>query len=127
MCPNHTLSTILMEQTNCPFLFLNCKRKVIDDGNSLQKVQVRCTGRINKRGRFEVSVKSGGTRGVVYSHVKETDIDILFVVCTNGWLFEIPKEKITQSSTINLFNEKSKFSCSKEDYSQFLVSFDFST
>ena len=99
---------------------------IIDKGNYLQKVQVRCTGRVNKRGRYEVSVKScGGTCGTVYSRVKETDIDILFVVCTNGWLFEIPKEKITQNSTINLFNEKSKFSCSKEDYSQFLVSFDF--
>ena len=56
---------------------------------------------------------------------KTADIDILFVVCTNGWLFEIPKEKITQKTTINLYTEKSKFSCSSEDYSQFLVSFDF--
>ena len=99
---------------------------IVDDGKSLKKVQVKCTGRRNKRGRYEVAVKScGGTKGAVYNHVKDTDIDILFVVCTNGWLFEIPKEKITQRSTINLYTEKSKFSCSKEDYSQFFVSFDF--
>lgn len=98
---------------------------IVDDGNKLKKVQVKCTGRINKYGRYEVAVKScGGTKGTVYSRVKDTNIDILFVVCTNGWLFEIPKEKVTQRSTINLYPEKSKFGCSsKEDYSQFLVSF----
>ena len=99
---------------------------IVDDGESLRKVQVKCTGRVNKHGRYEVAVRScGGTKGTPYSYVKDTNIDTLFVVCTNGWLFEIPKEKITQKTTINLYTEKSKFSCSNEDYSQFLVSFDF--
>lgn len=98
---------------------------IIDNGESLKKVQVRCTGHINKYGRYEVSVKSsGGTKGCTYSHVKDTDIDILFVVCTNGWMFEIPKNVITQSSSITLYNEKSKYSNS-EDYSKYMVHLKF--
>lgn len=98
---------------------------IVDDGISLKKVQVRCTGHVNKYGRYEVSVKSsGGTNGSVYSHVKDTNIDILFVVCTNGWLFEIPKDNITQSSSISLYNEKSK-SGINTDYSKYMVQYEF--
>ena len=99
-----------------------------DDGNKLNKVQVRCTGCLNNYGGYSVSVRScGGTKGKSYSHVKDTNIDILFVVCVNGWMFEIPKEMITQSSTINLYKEKSKYSKTCTDYSKYLVQVTFSS
>lgn len=100
---------------------------IVDDGQKLNKVQVRCTGQSNGFGGYHVSVRScGGTKGTSYSHVKNTDIDFLFVVCTNGWMFEIPKKEITQSSTISLYDRKSKYSSNTTtDYSQYLVSFTF--
>lgn len=89
---------------------------IIDDGGVLKKVQVRCTGYITKHGRYSVSVKScGGTNGGIYGHVIDSDIDILFVVCVNGWMFEIPKDAIKQRSTINLDDTNT-------EYSQYLVS-----
>lgn len=99
---------------------------IIDDGETLKKVQVRCTGQSNYYGGYNVSVRScGGTKGTSYSHIKDTNIDILFVVCTNGWMFEIPKNEIVQSSSINLYSKKSKYSNTKTDYSKYMVNFVF--
>ena len=99
---------------------------IVDDGEHLKKVQVRCTGQMNSYGGYSVSVRScGGTKGVAYSHVKDTNIDILFVVCTNGWMFEIPKEQIVQLASINLYSKKSKYSSNKIDYSKYMVNFSF--
>lgn len=98
---------------------------IIDDGNTLKKVQVRCTGAMTKYGSYTVSLRScGGTNGSVYSYFIDTNVDILFVVCTNGWLFEIPKENITQRSSINVNKVKPKFSTS-EDYSKYMVQYEF--
>lgn len=98
---------------------------IVDDGITLKKVQVRCTGAKTKYGSYAVSLRScGGTNGSVYSYFIDTNVDILFVVCTNGWLFEIPKEKVTKRSSINVNNKKPKFSLS-EDYSKYMVRYGF--
>lgn len=98
---------------------------IVDDGITLKKVQVRCTGAKTKYGSYTVSLRScGGTNGSVYSYFIDTNVDILFVVCTNGWLFEIPKEKVTKRSSINVINKKPKFSLS-EDYSKYMVRYGF--
>lgn len=98
---------------------------IIDDGLKLQKVQVKCTGFVNKYGRYEVPLRScGGTKGRVYKYVKDSDVDILFVVCTNGWLFAIPKEEIYQKTAINLCNKEYDQRPRETDYSKYLVSFD---
>lgn len=97
---------------------------IIDDGSALKKVQVKCTGNVNKYGVYHCSVKnSGGTDGKIYSYVKDTNIDILFVVCTNGWMFEIPKERLTQKTRISLRDFTSPYSHSG-DYSDCLVHMD---
>lgn len=91
---------------------------IVDKNNLLQKVQVKCTGYQVDSGAYSCLLKScGGTNGTVYKRLIDTDVDILFVVCTNGWLFEIPKKEISQRSTLSVKNTGSK-------YSKYLVSLD---
>ena len=95
---------------------------IIVDNGTLKRVQVKCTGCLDNYGRYSVSLRScGGTNGSVYKRVIDTDIDILFVVCTNGWLFEIPKSVITQKNTISLYNEPSEMNDSYKYLVQFTV------
>lgn len=97
---------------------------IVDKGNTLYKVQVKCTQQQNKYGSFIVSLNScGGTKGKVYKHLINTDIDILFVVCTNGNMFEIPKQDIHQTYSINL--SLNKESCFTNNMSKYLVNFNF--
>lgn len=92
---------------------------IIDDGNKLQKVQVKFCNSISDYGAYQVSVRScGGTSGKVYKRIIDTNVDIVFVVCSNGQMFEIPKQKITQRNTICL-NE------SNTNFSKYLVNFEF--
>lgn len=75
---------------------------IVDDGTSLKKVQVKSTSQ-TKDGRYLVSLKScGGTKGAIYKTVKDTDIDLLFVLCSNKDAYVIPKEAITQCSALTL-------------------------
>lgn len=75
---------------------------VVDDGVSLKKVQVKATSQID-RGEYVVSLRScGGTKGVAYKNVKDTDIDLLFVLCSNMDAYLIPKDVLTQSSELKL-------------------------
>lgn len=95
---------------------------IIDDGIKLQKVQVKCTGYLNEHGAYSVSLRScGGTKGTVYKTIKDTDIDILFVFCTNGWMFEIPKKDITCRNSLSLSIKDSPFTKSMLKY---LVTFE---
>lgn len=75
---------------------------IVDDGISLKKVQVKATSQM-KGGEYVVSLKSsGGTKGTIYKTVKDTDIDLLFVLCANKSAYLIPKEVITQRSALTL-------------------------
>lgn len=75
---------------------------VIDDGVSLKKVQVKATSQID-RGEYVVSLSScGWTKGTAYKNVKDTDIDLLFVLCSNLDAYLIPKDVLTQSSELKL-------------------------
>lgn len=97
---------------------------VIDDEERLQKVQVKCTGSLDEYGIYHVSLKSsGGTKGKLYKRVKDTKIDRVFVVCTNGWMFDIPMSAITQKSVLPLCDRKTN--PTGEDYSKYLAAFSF--
>ena len=77
---------------------------IVDKGDKLQKVQVKCTGCLDEYGRYAVSLRScGGTNGAVYQYLQDTNVDVVFVVCTNGWMFEIPKKDITSRSTLHVY------------------------
>ena len=76
---------------------------VVDINGSLKKVQCKATEQKSKYGTTVVTLKScGGTKGTVYKTVKNTDIDLLFVVNMEEEKWLIPIEDITQSSTMNL-------------------------
>ena len=77
---------------------------IVDKGDKLQRVQVKCTGCLDEYGRYSVSLRScGGTNGAVYKYLQDTNVDIVFVVCTNGWMFEIPKKDITQRNVLHVY------------------------
>lgn len=96
---------------------------IVDKGNTLYKVQVKCTGTVNKYGIYRAPLRScGGTNGHVYKFVKDTNIDLLFIVCTNGNMFEIPKEEITCNYEIPLSLKDSPWS---KNMSKYLVNFEF--
>ena len=98
---------------------------IVDDGKQLQKVQVKFTNNRpkNKLSCYEVALKScGGTKGTTYKTVKDTNIDILFVVCGDCTMYEIPKQIIKNTSTITLRKSKPKNAHDYDiDYSQFIV------
>ena len=55
---------------------------IVDKGDKLQKVQVKCTGCLDEYGRYAVSLRScGGTNGAVYQYLQDTNVDVVFVVC----------------------------------------------
>lgn len=75
---------------------------IIDDG-VLKKVQVKATGQRTPQGYTTVSVSSsGGTKGERYKTVKDTNVDILFVVTELMELYEVPKSAIMASCSMNL-------------------------
>lgn len=96
---------------------------IVDKDNKLYKVQVKCTSVVNKYGIYKASLRScGGTNGGIYKFVKDTDIDLLFVVCTNGNMFEIPKEELTSAYEVPLSLKDSPWS---KNMSKYLVNFEF--
>ena len=75
---------------------------IVDDGTNLKKVQVKATSQM-KGEEYVVSLKScGGTKGAIYKTVKYTNIDLLFVLCANKDAYLIPKDVITQCSSLTL-------------------------
>lgn len=76
---------------------------IVDDGVSLKKVQVKATSQVDDKGEYAVSLRStGGTRGTAYKNVLDTNIDLLFVLCSNSDAYLIPKEALTQKSELKL-------------------------
>ena len=83
---------------------------IVDNGKKLLKVQVKATGQRSEYGYTIVNVaSSGGTSGKVYKTVKDTDIDILFVVTEKQELYEIPIEEVTTEKTLNLGPDRQCF------------------
>lgn len=95
---------------------------IVDNGIKLQKVQVKFTNYIPAKypDCYEVSLRScGGTKGTVYKTIKNTNVDIVFIVCGDCTLYEIPKDFISNSSSLTL--RKNKNGDSNMGYSQFIV------
>ena len=83
---------------------------VVDINGKLRKVQVKGTSFKTKYGVYQVSLKSsGGTKGTIYKTIKDTDIDLTFVACGDGQMYLIPKDKINNTSTLNLGNEYQEY------------------
>ena len=82
---------------------------VVDIEGTLKKVQVKFTC-YKKGAGYQVSLKSsGGTKGVIYKTLINTDVDLLFVVCSDKTLYEIPLTDITNTSSLNLGEGKQRY------------------
>ena len=76
---------------------------VVEKENTFYSVQVKATGCKTKYKNYQVALKScGGTKGLKYKTVIETNVDLLFIVTAEGEMYLIPKKNIKNYSTITL-------------------------
>lgn len=76
---------------------------LIDKDNKIKSVQVKYTSCKTKYGNYQVALKScGGTKGNTYKTVIDTNVDYLFVVTKETDMYMIPREIISNRSTLNL-------------------------
>lgn len=77
---------------------------VIDDGNTLKRVQIKTTKFKSQRGDYMVQLRNtGGSSGKsVIRLFDNKKSDILFVVTRDGDKYEIPTSLIKTKTTINL-------------------------
>lgn len=83
---------------------------LIDKDNKIESVQVKYTSCKTKYGNYQVALKScGGTKGDTYKTVIDTNVDYLFVVTKETDMYMIPKEIISNRSTLNLCDKYKKY------------------
>jgi len=86
---------------------------IADDGEKLLKVQCKSTQQIiNKdKGIYTVELSScGGTKGVRYKTIKDTNVDLVFVLCSDNTMYLIPKDKIVNVRGIRLYKHSEDIS-----------------
>lgn len=83
---------------------------IVDKDNIMERIQVKSTGCVTKYGNYQVALKScGGTKGLTYKTVVETNIDKIFIVDQLKNMFLIPRNEIDNKSTINLCEKYNKY------------------
>ena len=83
---------------------------LVDKNDKIEKIQVKATACKTKYNSYQVPLKScGGTKGKTYKTVIDTNIDKVFVVTDKLDLYEIPRNMITNKTTLNLCNKYDKF------------------
>ena len=83
---------------------------VVEKDNKLYRVQVKGTSFKTKFGDYQVALKScGGTKGIFYKTVKDTNVELLFVVTADNDLYLIPINDITNTYTLNLGKEYNRY------------------
>lgn len=76
---------------------------IVDKNGKLLKVQVKATGQRTPYGYSIASVSSsGGISNEIYKTVKDTEVDILFVVTELMELYEIPIEEVKSARSFSL-------------------------
>ena len=80
---------------------------IVDKDDKLLKVQVKFTG-TKENERYIVKLMTNG-RNKNYGTVKDSSVDILFVVTSNKDTYLIPKEVITQVSNVRLTDMYDKY------------------
>ena len=86
---------------------------VVEKDKILQRVQVKATGCIGKGGNYQVALKScGGTRGTTYKTILETNIDLVFILTAKKEIYLIPKDRISNVSTLSLCDKYKKYKVS---------------
>ncbi len=83
---------------------------VVDMNNKLYRVQVKGTKCRTSYNVFQANLRSlGGTKGYVYKTLKDTDIDLVFIVTAELNAYLIPKSIITNSNSINLGDKYNEY------------------
>lgn len=83
---------------------------IVDKDNVLKKIQVKSTSCKTKYNIYQVSLKScGGTKGITYKTVIDTNIDEIFILTNNLDIYIIPINKIQNRGTINLCDKYQKY------------------
>ena len=63
-----------------------------------------------KYGNYQVALKScGGTKGVTYKTVVDTNVDYLFIATDQLDMYLIPVEEVRNKSTLNLCDKYKKY------------------
>lgn len=76
---------------------------IVDKNDTLKKVQIKSTSCKTKYNNYQVSLKScGGTKGITYKTVIDTNVDELFILTSNLDIYIIPINVIKNRGTINL-------------------------
>ena len=83
---------------------------IIDKDNKVERVQVKSYSCIDKKGKYQVALKScGGTKGKTYKTFKDTNVEYLFIFLENMEMYLIPKEIIYNNSTITICEKYRKY------------------
>ena len=83
---------------------------IVDKDNILKRVQVKATSCKTKYNKYQVALKScGGTKGITYKTLIETNIDEVFILTDAMDIFIIPIQEIKNKSTLNLSKKYEKF------------------
>lgn len=76
----------------------------------LKQIKKKTTSYKTKYNKYQVALKScGGTKGVTYKTLIETNIDEVFILTDAMDIFIIPIQEIKNKSTLNLCKKYEKF------------------
>lgn len=88
---------------------------VVDENETIKKVQIKSTACKTRYGKYQVALKScGGTKGKTYKTVVDTKVDELFIVTDNLDIYIIPINEINNKSTLNLCEKYEKYKISRK-------------
>lgn len=83
---------------------------IVDNNNTLKRVQVKSTACKTKYGNYQVALKScGGTKGKTYKTIIETNIDKLFILTEDLKKYILSIEEINNKSTLNICKKYEKY------------------
>lgn len=76
---------------------------IVDDGKSLQTVQVKTTDSKTREDKFRVELRTrGGWYGNKVKHFDNSRVDLLFVLTAENKVYVIPTRNLKNKSCINL-------------------------
>ena len=84
---------------------------VIEKNDIFSKVQCKSTGKRAPNGNYLVKLETwgGSNGGTRYSRVKESSVDLLFVLTENKDMYVIPKSNIVVNSQLTLNDEYKQY------------------
>ena len=83
---------------------------VVEKNGELKTVQVKSTACKTISGTYQVALKScGGTNGITYKTLVDTNVDFLFILNEKLEMYLIPKNEMHNKSTLNLCKKYKKY------------------